>query len=491
MAKIIDGDDLVVSSSLGSLGTDGNIWIDTTARTFQFGVFGSFTSFKEGVTLQALYSKFVKLWETSAYNQFPFPMYAIDAKSGQFEFGFDGSRYSDWGPLADADRQALRDGGWNEYQAGGTPDVAGTSATGDLARRYVGIVSLGNVSASAQLYYQLVDADGGQADFTFTDEVNEAVQIFGDSAVDATSSNVDSQTFFKAFCREQGFTYSASTLADTAQTGTGAYIVNVLLSNATDLNIANTDAEITGAQAATYANIDVSYYTVSQSVNINATEGYDFRIIVDGDNKTLQEIYTKMQYLLRQDTDINSALTNSTGTVTGQTADSLMFFIGPDLYCSRSVFIENLRPQDVNNVYFFDESNTPRQYDYSASLTLNFNSFLTSGGTGYYTVYLTDSITGANDYGTATAIILQDNAGTPADVAGTISAGELTFAIDYDNNAQGGRSDTTDTASGWINITVVAGNKGVAKPVVANGVIKRTKTNSVTLSAEQDRAYID
>src|SRR5210317_1364640 len=114
MAKIIDGDDLVVSSTSGNLGVDGNIWIDATARTFELDVFGSFTSFKEGVTLQALYSKFIKLWETSAYNQFPFPMYAIDAKSGQFEFGFDGSRYNAWHPANDATRQALRDGGWNE-----------------------------------------------------------------------------------------------------------------------------------------------------------------------------------------------------------------------------------------------------------------------------------------------------------------------------------------------------------------------------------------
>lgn len=476
MAKIIDGDDLVV-------GTE--ITIDTTARTFTLIQAGNLVA-KDGVTLQALYSKFIKLWETAAYNQFPFPMYAIDAKSGQFEFGFDGSRYSDWRPANDTTRNMLRDGGWNEYQAAGTPDIAGTSATGDLARRYVGIVSLGNVSEGAQLYYQTVDADGGQTNFVYTDEANQGVQVYGDATVDATTTTFDTQTFFKAFCREEGFTYASSTLADTAQTGTGAYTVNVLLSNSTDLNIVNTDAEITGAQAATYANIDVSYYTVSQAIDINSpSDDFDFRIIVDGDNKTLQQIYTKVQYLLRQNSDINSAVTNSIGTVTGQTADALMYFVGPDLYCSTSVFIQNLRAQDVNNVFFFDQGGTQRTYNYSASLSLNFNSFLTSGGTGYYTVYITDSEVGANDYGTATAIILDKTDGS--DIAGAITSSTLNFSVAYDTNSQGGRVGSSSGPD--IPITVVAGNKGVAKPVVVSGLIERTKTNSVTLTAEQDRAY--
>lgn len=488
MAKIIDGDDLVVSSTSGNLGVDGNIWIDTTARTFELDVFGSFTSFKEGVTLQALYSKFIKLWETSAYNQFPFPMYAIDAKSGQFEFGFDGSRYNAWHPANDATRQALRDGGWNEYRPT-TPDTAGTDSSGDLARRYVGIVSLGEVSANAQLYYQTVDADGGQNNFTFTDEVNEGIQIFGNATVDATTTTFDTQTFFKAFAREESKTYSDSGLADTGQTATGAYTVNVLLSNADDLKIQNTDAEITGAQAATYANIDVSYYTVSQSVDINnANDDFDFRIIVDGDGKTLEQIYTKVQYLLRQNADINSAVTNSQGTVTGQTASSLMRFVGDTLVCSQSVFITNLAATDVNRVEFTDNGGTGRTYDFAASLTLNFNSFLQSGGTGYYVVYITDSITGGDDYGTATAIILDDNQSTPTDIAGTITGASVSANIDYDNNSQGGRTDTS-AATGQIGITVVAGNKGVAKPVVATGTIERSKSNVVTLTAEQDRAY--
>lgn len=480
MAKIIDGDDL-------NVGTE--ITINTSARTFTLVAAGNLVA-KDGVTLQALYSKFIKLWETSAYNNFPFPMYAIDAKSGQFEFGFDGSRYNDWKPANDTTREMLRDGGWNEYQAGGTPDVAGTSATGDLARRYVGIVSLGTINSGAQAYYQLTSGGAAQ-NFTFDDAPNEGIQIYGDAAVDATTTTFDSQTFFKAYVREEQFTFDDSVLADTGQTGTGAFTVNVLLDNATDLNAINTDAEITGSEAATYGadastGITISYYNVSQNIDINnPTDNFDFRIIIDGNNKTLQQIYTKVQYLLRQTGNINAANlaseANNDGVKNGNIQDSLLRFVGSTLVCSQSVFITNLRAQDVNSVEFTDQGGTPRAYDFSASLALNFNSFLTSGSTGYYVVYITDSVTGADDYGTATAIVLDNTAG--ADISGTITGSQITASIDYDNNTQGGR------VSGDIGITVVAGNKGIAKPVVATGLIERTKTNSVTLTAEQDRAY--
>lgn len=136
MAKIIDPDDIDVGVELT---------LDTALSTFTLNVAGTLVA-KDGVTIQALYSKFVDLWTTSAYNKFEFPMYTIDAKSGQYQFGTDGSTFSGWKPANDATRQMLRDGGWSEY-----------SSAGVLNRQYVGIVSLGDVNTGAQLYYQKVN----------------------------------------------------------------------------------------------------------------------------------------------------------------------------------------------------------------------------------------------------------------------------------------------------------------------------------------------
>jgi hypothetical protein len=465
MAKITDGDLLVV-------GTE--ITIDTTAKTFTLLEAGNLI-YKDGVTLQALYSKFIKLWETAAYNQFPFPMYAIDAKSGQFQFGTDGSSFSGWKPADDITRQALRDGGWNEY-----------TVTGALARQYVGIVSLGEVNAGAQLYYQR-DAADGPTNFTFTDEVNEGIQVFGNATADPTTTTFDKRTFFKAYAREEQKTYSSSTLADTGQTATGAYTVNVLLSNADDLNTLVADA---GIAVAPYTGINVSYYSIARSIDLNdVADNFPFSIIVEGNGGTLQAIYTKVQYLLRQGTDINSAAVDSAGTKIGKVQDDLMFFVGPDLFCRQGVFVQNLDPNFLNNIYFIDDNGVARQYNYASAGNLNFNSFLTSGGTGYYRMYITDSVVGTDDYGTSTAITVNDKDGNP--IAGVIDAAVKPFTFAYDTNTQGGRTLPVTSPTDDVPVTVVAGNKGIAKPVVATGVISRSKGISIALVAEQDRAYVD
>lgn len=457
MPKIIDGDDLNVATE---------ITINTAAKTFTLVAAGNLVA-KDGVTLQAVYSKFIKLWETAAYNKFPFPMYAIDAKSGQFQFGTDGGTFNGWKPANDTTRQMMRDGGWSEF-----------SSAGVLNRQSVGIVSLGDVSAGAQLYYQRAAIDA-PLNFTFTDEVNEGIQVFGDAA----NGNFDKRAFFKAFVREEQKKYKSSTLTDTGQTGTGAYTVNVLLSNEADLDVLVADA---GIAVSPYTGINVSYFSANQLRDLNsAADDYPFRIIVQGNNGTLQQIYTKVQYLLRQATDINAA--GTAGVITGKTADDLMYFVGPDLFCKQGVFIDSINPAFLNNVYFIDQNGVARQYNYAAAGSLNFNSFLTQGGTGYFRMYVTDSVTGADDYGTATAITVNDKDG--AAITGTISGAAQSFTFAYDTNVQGGRSVFT-SPGGDMPVTVVAGNKGVAKPVVATGIISRSKGISISLVAEQDRAYV-
>jgi hypothetical protein len=239
MAKIIDPDDIDVGVELT---------LDTALSTFTLNVAGTLVA-KDGVTIQALYSKFVDLWTTSAYNKFEFPMYTIDAKSGQYQFGTDGSTFSGWKPANDATRQMLRDGGWSEY-----------SSAGVLNRQYVGIVSLGDVNTGAQLYYQKVSA-GSASDFTFDDEVNEGIQVFGD----ASNGNFDSRTYFKGYVREYGKKYDDSVLSDTGQSATGAYTVNMLLGNEDDLKIQAVDGSMAGAP---YNGITITYFATDQARTI-------------------------------------------------------------------------------------------------------------------------------------------------------------------------------------------------------------------------------
>jgi hypothetical protein len=446
----------IISPSQLNVGTE--LTIDTTAKTFTLNVAGNYIA-KDGVTLQALYSKFVQLWETTAYNKFEFPMYTIDALSGQFQFGTNGQTFSGWKPANEDTRKGLKDGGWSEF-----------SSSGSLTREHVGIVSLGEVNTGAQLYYQKV-LGGAAINFSFTDEVNEGIQNFGD----ATNGNFNNRTYFKGYVREQGKKYKDSVLADTAKTATGAYIVNLLLSNEDDTKIQDSDAVVTANTP--YTSINVEYFATDQNRTIGGIS-YPFRTIINGANATAEQIYTKIQFLLRQGTDID----NGVGTVVGKTADLLLEFLGDTLITKTGVYIDNYNTNDVNRLVFKDKNGIERTEPFTATGTLNFNSFLTLGGTGYYRMYFTD-LAGVADYGLSGAITVNNALG--AGIFGTISSSSIPFSFAYDSNIQGGRTAATDAQ-----VTVVAGNAGSAKPVVTNYTITKSTGQGISLVAENDRAFL-
>ena len=446
----------IVSRSGLNVGTE--LTIDEAAKTFTLNTAGNLVA-KDGVTLQALYSKFVELWATPSYQDSPFPMYAIDALSGQFQFGTDGATFNGWKPANDTTRQMLRDGGWSEY-----------NAAGQLARQYVGIVGLGTVSAGAQLYYQKV-LDGTATNFTFTDQCNEGIQVYGD----ATNGNFDSRVYFKSYVREYGKKYKDSVLADTGKTSTGAFLVNMLLSNEDDLKIQANDAAMTGAP---YNGITVSYYTANQTRSIGGTNR-NFKIIINGNNATLEQIYTKIQYLLRQPTNINAS--GTAGVKTGKIQYELLRFVGDTLVTSQSVYIDNIQPADSNRIEFYDDSNTLRTNPYTAAGTMTFNAPLQGAGSSYRLIFTT--LPGAgNDFGESGAVTVNDASGTP--ITGTISGASISFTFDYDGNVQGGRTAGTDAA-----VTLIGIRPGSGKYVAASGTLTRSKSIALSLVAETDRVY--
>jgi hypothetical protein len=445
----------ITSKALLNVGTE--LTVDETAKTITLNAAGNLVA-KDGVTWQALYSKMVDLWATLAYQDSPFPFYAIDALSGQFQIGTDGSTYSGWTFASDATRQMLRDGGWSEYSSGGA-----------LQRQYAGIVGLGSVSSGAQLYYQRASTDA-PVNFTFDDQCNEGIQVYGD----ASNGNFDKRTYFKGFVREYAKKYKDSVLADTGKTATGAYLVNLLLSNEDDLKIQDNDGEMVNAP---YNGIVVDYYTLDQVRDIGGTN-YNFKIIIDGNSATLEEIYTKIQYLLRQDSDINDG--GTAGSVNGKTAAALLNFVGDTLETTQSVFIDNILPADSNRIVFKDDGGTNRTNPYTAAGTISFNTPLVGASSSFRMMFTTGPGAG-DDYGESGAITVEDADGI--DIAGTISAASTSFTFDYDGDTLGGTAGT-DKA-----VTIVGIRPGYGKFVAATGLLTRSKTIGLSLVAEQDRVY--
>ena len=438
--------------------SDGTeIIINEPNRTIELVVAGNLVA-KDGVTLQAIFSKLSDFWATLTYQDSPFPMNAIDALSGQYQIGVDAAGNANgWVWLNDTTRSYLRDGGWEEYDSSGV-----------LNRVYAGLVGLGAVSAGSQVYYQ-ASASDAPTNFTFTDQANEGIQVFGD----ASNGNFDKRVFFKAFVREQGKSFKDSVLADTGKTTTGANIVNVLLSNADDLKISDLDAEMTNAP---YNNITVEYFGSNQSRTIGGV-AYNYNVIIAGNGATLEQIYTKMQYLLRQNSDID----NGGGTVIGQTADLLCGFVGDTLETTVGVFVDAIQSADSNRISFKDVTGTFRANPFTAAGTLNFNAVMVGAGSSYRLMYSAPSGAG-NDYGEAGAITVVD--ASSAAITGTIASSSIGFDFDYDGDTAGGTA-ATDKA-----VTLIGIRPNSSKFAVATGILSRSKGLSFSLVAETDRAYV-
>jgi len=228
---------------------------------------------------------------------------------------------------------------------------------------------------------------------------------------------------------------------------------------------------------APYSGITVSYYTANQTRTIGGVSR-NFKIIIDGNSATLEQIYTKIQYLLRQNSDINASGTD--GTKTGKIQAALLAFVGDTLETAQSVYIDNIQSADSNRIKFKDDGGTFRENPYTAAGTLTFNAALVGAGSSYRMMYTSPSGDG-NDYGEAGAITVKNAAGT--DIAGTISSGSILFDFDYDNDAYGGTAGT-DKA-----VTLIGIRPGYGKFAVATGTLTRSKTIGLSLVGETDRAY--
>lgn len=451
-------------TSKSSLNVGTEIVIDEAAKTIRLVATGNLVA-KDGVTMQAIYSKCVDLWATSTYQDSPFPFYALDNLSGQYQIGTDGSTYSGWNWYDDTTRNMIRDAGWSEYNAAGVETA-----------QYCGFVGLGTITpaSTCQPYYHLASTDS-PTNFPFTDQFNVGIKVYD-------NVSLDKRTYAKAFIREYGKKFKSSVLSDTGSSGTGPFKQNFLVSNEDDLKIttllgstqATGDAAMSGAP---YSGITVAYYTANQSRTINSVS-CNFKIIINGNNATLEQIYAKVQYLLRQGTDINTG--GTAGAKIGKIQSDLLTFVGDTLVTSQSVYIDNVLSADSNRIEFYDDSNTKRTNPYTAAGTLEFNSVLVGAGSSYRLMYAAPPGAG-NDYGEAGAITVKDSAN--ADITGTISAASISFSFDYDNSIAGGTAGT-DKA-----VVLIGIRPGSGKFSMATGTLSRSKTLKLSLVAEQDRVY--
>lgn len=374
MAIITDPDQL-------NQGTE--VVFDTNQRTIELVEAGNLSA--DGVTLQALYSFSKEEWLTdSSLTKHPFPMLAITRE--QYEIGNNGSQYSGWSPKDDNTRLLIRTAGWAEYDD-----------QGNKTREYAGIVTLGGPESDDQPYYEL---DAGTAtNFSRQGPVNEAIQIYGDS----NNGNFDKRTHLVVFVREYAQTYNRSSLSDIGVSSLENIVYRFPLSTGPDAKIQDDDATV--SSSAPYTSMSITYYDTAQQRSIGGTN-YNFHVIIDGASASAEQIYTFVQYQLRQNSDIDAGA----NTIIGKVASPLLEFTGDTLttqYVDESAqvagvvggtYIDNYNANDVNRLVFTDDTQTQRTEPFTAAGSIAFNANLQNDSSAKYFMYFeyTKSQTGTD-----------------------------------------------------------------------------------------------
>lgn len=447
MPVIIDPDDLVDTT---------DVVVNTTAKTIQILTTGNVTDegATGGVTGQCLYSWLKEEWKTNAtYIKYPFPMEAITPE--QFEF------INGWLPADDATRKLLRTAGWTER-----------TDLGVATRRYMGVVSLGSLGATDQPYYRF--GSDTATNFTYQGPVNEAIQIYGD----ASNGNFDftDGDQLDVYCREQGKTYAYSNNLQIGASTLTYIVYRFPLSNGTDLKISASDGDI--STLTPWTNISIEYFATDQVFDVDGdTIDEPYRIIItdSAGTATTQEIYEKIQWSLRQDSDIDTGA----GVVNGKVASDLLSFVGDTLVGSNGIYISGLNSNYLNAVDFYDFDGILRRYPFVSAGTINFGA---NAGSGDFKYWMFFDSTPTGDYGTSDAIIVNDKDGVP--ITGTYAGSPVSWTFAYDSNTQGSR-----TAGANADVVIVGIGLSGGQFISVNQTITRSAGISTLLAPATERNY--
>lgn len=429
--------------------------IDVALRTWTLNAAGNLagaglTAADNGVTGQCLYSYFKEEWRNcteygpGAPTDFfylikhPFPMLPLTRE--QYEYGNNGSQFNGWGPSNDASRNFMRTCGFAEYDAAGS-----------LLREYAGVTTLGGPQTDDQAYYENVTAT--PVDFVYPGPVNEPVQIFGD----INNGNFTRKALFNIFTRETDQTFNSSSLGEIGVTTMETIVYRFPLATGAD---SKTEAGF-NIGVAPYNGMSITYYDIAQSKLIDAV-GYNFHVVVNGNNATTTEIYSFLQYSLQQNADIDAGVTHS---IIGKTANSLAYFDGDTLvtrYVDETAqaasvvggtFIENLDPNYKNSVAFADDTNTTNTrascitYNFvsAGNLVNNTNLVADTAGGKYWVFFEYTKSTTATDVAITGATGAQATIGSTALDFSVLVAGEQFVMEGFADPANNGVWEATGT----------------------------------------------
>lgn len=400
MAKLIDPDDLTYSVNSAT----NMLRIDTTAKTIQLVAGGALVA-KDGVTGQCLFSKLKEIIKASSVLiSVPLPIREmIHDESMELING--------WTFADSTTIKMVRDCG-----------VAYVNASGAITAMYACIVTLGAVISGAPYFVQSNSTTASAGSFTHvnlatTFGVNELVQIYSDTNGDGTP-DYDYRSYFKVFLREQGKTYDESSNTDIGYSSLTYKKYNFPITHAVDAGVTADDTTVDA-----YTGLSIQWYAAAQSASLGTNGPYNFHVLINGNNKTHNEIYSWVQRQLRKTSDIDVDGVNAKN---GNVTPALVRMDGTTLktiyQTAGGVHITSPNAGSLNNISEQDDTQAYRTYPLSVTVECEFDSYLIGDADSYFWVFATA------DYGTPGATPLLDS--SSAEMKGAATS-NTSFAYTY------------------------------------------------------------
>lgn len=440
-ATDITVDELTGSPTAEIAGNDINVV--AFKKTYQFVEAGDM-SFIDGCQGIVLASKLVDMWDTLDLDKYARPFTSIEPRAKSL------ASLNGWEPHDQDTIDGIRD------TAMEIRDSAVTSA-----RQIYAIWSSGDLNAITDQFKFWPSSDAAitaPVVAVMQGYINQMFLIYDAAGADNRNSNGGITWYTR--CAEEG-----KTIVMQEHVVNYAEIMPVSAANAIDPKLVASDATV-GA-GGVYTNIDITNATIDYLGDVDGID-YDFDLFVEADAQTNQTVHEKVNYLLRQATDINQSVDE---VLRGDKQWPITTFSG-EVFTIQG-YLLNYDASQRNDLRVVDIIPVTRQWPSIMSLTVN-AATLAVGGT--FTVWHTST------YGTNDATIFTNDVAVAQQDIVITSSKSITMA--YSTYNTGGH-----TANTPLPVTISYNRPGFIEPDTLETTLAGSNI-SVSIAPAADPSYI-
>jgi hypothetical protein len=384
------------------------------------------------------------------------------------------------------DRNKIRGSGWIEYA-----DIGLGASYVD--RIYHGVLSLVDVQATTIPYQSLVTATDEAtlqaatwSPFVREGDINEAVQVFGDTTYDAGAGDFDYTTRnlvvrVRSWQYNPGETTSALTGITEFSGFSAGYGIGETANPANTFTLADVYG---GAQVTPWTGMSLVKAVATTKSGFNEADG-DFTWVLNNTLAgTAQQCAAFLDALTLQATSVDDGVGDYFGDKgrVWYSRDAAGKIVSASIG-GEGLFIDGLSVAEKQNVILTDDAALQKTYPFFPELSLTVGDAAQADANAWYHIIYVDG-DALLDYDTAAAVTVEDSSATPMKgLCSEAAAGVISMAYAYDTNTQAGLTAASDKAMVAI---VESYGSGSVNQAITYFTMKRETTISVACSPSAD-----